>query len=301
MNRVATIPLQRTMAGAIQRSQAQLAVTQAQLSTGKKATDLASLGTETVRNLSARTLVAKQEAHIAVSTRIGTTLAMYDTNISGIDTLGGDLRFVIMNTIGQGKSAGLQDSIEAAFQQFRSILNASDAGTPLFGGSQTSQPFTPETLADTVGLDPADAFTNDDVRASARVGDNLDVKYGITASTVGTDMLTAFRSLAEMGPIGDTPTEAQLTALESVLGQLDTALGSVRSINADNGRRQAQVETLTTRAEERALLLTDIISRNEDADLGQVAMNLAQQKTTLQASYSVFGQLSELSLINYLR
>lgn len=301
MNRVATIPLQRTMAGAIQRSQAQLAVTQAQLSTGKKATDLASLGSETVRNLSARTLVAKQEAHVAVSTRIGTTLAMYDTNISGIDTLGSDLRLGIINAIGQGKATGLQDSVDAAFQQFRSILNASEAGTPLFGGSQTSQPFTPETLADTVGLDPADAFTNDDVRASARVADNLDVEYGVTASAVGTDMLTAFKSLAEMGPIGDTPTAAQITALKGVLGQIDTALGSVRAINANNGRRQAQVETLTTRAEERSLLLKDIISRNEDADLGQVAMNLAQQKTTLQASYSVFGQLSELSLVNFLR
>lgn len=301
MNRVATIPLQRTMSGAIQRSQSQLAVTQAQLSTGKKATNLADLGTETVRNLSARTLLTKQEAHAAVSNHIGTTLSMYDTNITGLDTLGSDLRQEILTTIGNGKAVGLQDSVNAAFQQFRAILNASEGGIPLFGGSQTTQPFTPKTLSETIGLDPADAFTNDDVRASARVADDLNVEYGITASTLGKDMLAAFKSLAEAGPIGETPTEAQLATLRTVLEQIDTALGGVRAVNADNGRRQAQVETLTTRAEERALLLKDIISRNEDADLGQVAMNLIQQKTTLQASYSVFGQLSELSLVNYLR
>ncbi len=301
MNRVATIPLQRTMSDAIQRTQQKLAVTQTQLSTGKKAQDYAALGTETVRNLSAHALVATQEAHAKVATRLGTTLAIYDANISNIDTVAADLRIDMMTAIGTGKAAGLQDAIEAAFDQFRSALNASEGGLPLFGGARTDQPFTPNTLADTVGLDPAQAFANDDVRASARVGDNLDVQFGITASELGTDMLAAFRTLAEAGDFGETPTQAQLDALRAALGQIDTALSGVRAVNAGNGRRQAQVETLAVRAEERTLILKDIISRNEDADLGQVAIDLAQQKAMLQASYSVFSQLSELSLVNFLR
>lgn len=301
MTRVATVPLQRTMSGAIQKSQAQLATTQVRLATGKKAPDLASLGTQTVRNLSARSLVARQEAHADVATRLGTTLSLYDANITGLDTLGSELRQNILTAIGTNASPGLQDAIQTAFDQFRSALNANEAGIPLFGGSQTADPFTPATLADTVGLDAADAFTNDGVRASARVGDNLDVRYGVTASELGGDMLAAFRTLAEAGPFGDTPTAAQLDALKAAKGQFDTALSGVRAVNAGNGRRQAQIETLATRAEERTTLLKDIISRNEDADLGQIAIDLAQQKTVLEASYSVFSQLSSLSLINYLR
>lgn len=301
MTRVATVPLQRTMSGAIQKSQAQLATTQVRLATGKKAPDLASLGTQTVRNLSARSLVARQEAHADVATRLGTTLSLYDANITGLDTLGSELRTNMLTAVGTNSSPGLQDAIEAAFDQFRSALNADEAGIPLFGGSQTDDPFAPTTLADTVGLDTADAFTNDDIRASARVGDNLDVQYGVTASELGGDMLAAFRTLAEAGPFGDTPTAAQMDALKTAIGQFDTALGGVRAVNASNGRRQAQIETLATRAEERTTLLKDIISRNEDADLGQIAIDLAQQKTVLEASYSVFSQLSSLSLINYLR
>lgn len=301
MNRVATIPLQRTMSDAIQRTQQKLAVTQTQLSTGKKAQDYAALGTETVRNLSAHSLVATQEAHAKVANRLGTTLAIYDANIGSIDTVAATLRIDMMTAIGTGKAAGLQQAIEAAFDQFRSALNASEGGLPLFGGAQTEQPFTPRTLADTVGLDPAQAFANDDVRASARVGDNLDVQFGITASELGTDMLAAFRTLAEAGDFGETPTAAQLETLRIALGQVDTALSGVRAVNAGNGRRQAQVETLGLRADERTLILQDIISRNEDADLGQVAIDLAQQKAMLQASYSVFSQLSELSLVNFLR
>ena len=48
-------------------------------------------------------------------------------------------------------------------------------------------------------------------------------------------------------------------------------------------------------------MLSSVIEGNEDADLGQVAIDLAQQKTVLEASYSVFGQLSRLSLVSYLR
>ena len=59
MNRVATIPLQRTMADAIQRAQQKLATTQTTLATGKKAQDYASLGTEAVRTMSAHSMLAK--------------------------------------------------------------------------------------------------------------------------------------------------------------------------------------------------------------------------------------------------
>lgn len=301
MNRVATIPLQRTMSDAIARTQSKLAVTQSQLSTGVKAQNFAALGTEAVRNVSARSLLANQEAYAKVANRLGTTLAMYDANISSIDTVAADLRLDVMNAIGTGKGAGLQEAIEAAFDQFGSALNASQGGVPLFGGAQTGQPFKPETLADTIGLDPAQAFANDDVRATARVGDNLDVEFGVTASELGTDMLAAFRTLAEAGNFGETPTAAQVETLRTALGQIDMALSGVRAVNAGNGRRQAQVETLSVRADERSLILSGIISRNEDADLGQVAIDLAQQKAMLQASYSVFAQLSELSLINFLR
>ena len=301
MNRVATIPLQRTMSDAIGRTQRKLAVTQLQSATLTKAQNFAALGTQAVRNLSARTLVATQEAHSEVADRLGATLAIYDANIMGIDTVAANLRIDMMTAVGLGKTSGLQQAIESAFDQFRSSLNASEGGLPLFGGAQTSQPFLPEKLADTVGLDPADAFTNDDVRASARVGDDLDVEFGVTASELGTDLLAAFRTLAEAGRFGETPTAAQLDTLRTALGQVDAALAGVRAVNADNGRRQAQVETLGIRAQERTLILKDIISRNEDADLGQVAMDLAQQKAMLQASYSVFAQLSELSLVNFLR
>lgn len=302
MTRVATIPLQRTMSGAIQRSQALLAITQQRLSTGKKAADFADLGTETVRNLSAHSLLARQDAQSTVAKRVGTTLSIYQSHLEGMDKAVGDLKNDILNAIGTGDAAGLQEAIETAFSQYRTSLNGSEGGAPLFGGSQTDgNPFTPDTLADVATTSAADAFKDDGVRSSARVADGVDVTYGITATAVGKDLYAAFKTLAQAGTIGAKPTAAQLDALKQSIGQLGTGLDSLRAVNADNGRKQNQVETLTTRGEQRGLLLEGVIETNEDADLGQVALDLAQQKTMLQASYSVFSQLSDLSLVNYIR
>ena len=302
MSRVATVPLQLTLSNAIQRAQGALAKSQTELATQKKASDFSALGTETVRNLSAHTMLAQQSAQTAVSKGLGTTLSLYASNISNIESSASDLRQQILTAVGTGQAGGLQDAIDSAFQQFRNSLNGSEGGVPLFGGSQTSgNPFQPQNLTDVASMSASQAFTNDGVVASARVADGVDVTYGVTASGVGTDLYSAFQTLAAAGPIGNVATPAQLTALNQAMGQLDTGLSTVRAVDAENGRKQAQVDTLAERGDQRSLLLQGVISDNEDADLGQVAADLSQQQTVLQASYSVFSKLSGLSLVNYLR
>ncbi len=299
--RVATIPLQQTTAISIQRSQQKLAVTQAQLSTGKKAPDLAALGSEAVRTLSAHTLLAKQESHAQNATRLGTTLSLYETSITAIENGSMELGNRIATAVGTRESAGLGEAISAAFDQFRSMLNTSEGGLPLFGGGISGEPFTTSKVEDLTGLPATDHFEDGTAIARARVGDGLDLNYGITASELGTEMTAVYRSLVEAGPFGETLTDAQKTTLTNIKIQLDDAVSGIRRINAENGRRLAQTDTLIDRANERALVLKDVISRNEDADLAQVAMDLAMHKTTLEASYSVFTQLNELSLLNYMR
>ncbi|MET1754385.1 flagellin [Novosphingobium sp. RD2P27] len=302
MTRVASIPMQRTMFNAIQRSQQKLSATQLQLASGKKAQNYADLGTDAVRTLSAHSLLARQDAHAAVIKRLGTTLSIQDANVAGIETSAESLRVAALNAVGTGGSAGLQEAIDAAFQQVRSALNADEGGVPLFAGSRTDQlPFTPEKLSDLVGVPVADNFINDRNRASARVSEGLDVKFGVLASDLGSKIMEGFRTLAEMGPIGETVTDAQKATLSDAIKQIESGLIDIRSINAENGRKQAQIETLGTRSEDRAILLKELISRSEDADLAEVGSELKMRQTVLEASYSVFSQLSGLSLVQYLR
>ena len=299
--RVATIPFQQTMRSALQKSQQDLVTTQRRLATGKQAIDLAGLGTDAVRTLSTRSLLAGQEAQAKTARQVGTTLALYDANIGQVDTLATDLRTSLMTAIGAGKTSGLQQNAEAAFAQFRSALNATSEGRALFGGAQVDgPPFLPATLADTAGATVADAFANDDVRSSARVADGIDVNYGVTASELGGEMLAVFRTLAEAGPFGETPTPAQLAALQAAVGQLDAAVPQIRALASVNGARQAQVETLATRADDRKTLLESIVAKNEGVDYGQLSIDLETQKQLLDISSSVFVQITRMSLASYL-
>lgn len=301
MSRIATVPLQNILSGSIQRSQQKLAVSQAQLASGKKATDVSDLGIDAVRTLSSRALMSRQNAYVMASDRVSATMTLYNTHLSGIESSSEDLRRSLLEVIGTGRSAGIQEQIESSFAQLKTSLNASEGGVPLFAGSQTEDiPFTPNSLSDLIPVPPSNAFTNDKVRPTARLSDGLDITYGVVADEVATGLVTAFSTLATAGPFGDTLTAAQLTAVTNAIDQLDSALKSVREVSAENGRKQAQIETFGTRANERATLLQTIVGKVEDADLGQVAIDISVQKTALEASLTVFSQLSKLSLVNYL-
>ncbi|MBB5685252.1 flagellin [Sphingobium boeckii] len=302
MNRVATGPVQYSMKTAMQTAQQRLANSLHQLETQKKATDYAGIGIDTSRLLSARSVLARQEAHKTVASHVSTTLEYYDTGLNAIDTQTEDLRKALLEVIGTGNGPGLQADIESNFDSLRATLNTVSAGNAIFAGSQTNtKPFIPQQLSDMVGLASADAFANDQILRSAQMADGVNVEFGIVASDVAGNLVKAYRTLAEAGPFGDKPTAVQLDAMKQAISELEIGLKDIRSNNAHNGAKQNQVETLGLRADERALMLEKVIGDAEDADMGQVALDIENNRAILTASYSVFAQISGLSLANYLR
>lgn len=302
MARIATLAMQNTLASAMARSQESLAESQLALASGKKATDYAGLGADAVRTLSARSLLSQQESYQANTSRLSTTLALYDANLTDLDDSLTDFRTEIYTAIGAGNYPNLDTLIENAFAELKNTLNATESGVPLFAGSQTSkEPFTPDSLDDLIGLDPADAFANDSVIQSSRVGQGIDLDYGILASDVGTKLVQAFKTLAEGGPYDtDELTAEQIATLETALGELDTGMKDLRAANSTNGQNQNRIDTMSDRAEERTTLLTELVGKVEDADLAQVALDISNRQTVLEASYSVYAKLQDMSLVNYI-
>ena len=301
MSRVATFSLQNVVVSSMQRAQQKLAVSQNQLATGKKAPDFATLGAGAIPSLSAHSLLARQEAQATVRSQINTKMSIQDSAMNDIASTAGDLKNQLLTVIGTGQSDGLQSTIEGAFQQFRWAINMNDGGEALFGGSQTdSDPFTPQSLQALVGVNEAEVFRNDQVKVSGHVADGVDMQFGVLASDIGTDIFNAFKTLAEASTIASTPTDDQKAAMQVAISQIDKGLSQLQGINAENGRKMAQLDELEDRAGQRTVLMQDIINQHEDADLSQIAIDISQRKTMLEASYSVFSQLSKLGLINYL-
>ncbi|HEX7852875.1 MAG TPA: flagellin [Sphingobium sp.] len=301
MNRVSTTQLQGTLMTGMQRSQSGLALSQFQLSTGKKAPYYSQLGADGVRALSANSLLSRQESYSDATKQTSSTLALYDTHMASIESTMTDLRKQLMNALGLDNGNDIAANTSTAFDDFKATINAQVGGNSLFAGSQTgTKPLAANDLSDTIGLDPADAFVNDTVRGTARVGEGLDLQYGVVASDFGGDFVKAFGTLANMGPIDGKLTDTQKDALRDAVSQIDTGLDRLNAVNGENGRKLAYLDTLTDRADGRAQLMQKVVGDTEDADLGQVVTDLTMYQTTLQASYSVFSRLSSMTLANYL-
>ncbi|QJU60486.1 flagellin [Sphingomonas sp. AP4-R1] len=294
--------MQTLMQSAMLRTQRSLADAQEQLSTTKKVQSYADLGTDSGRVLSARSMLAQYDAQSRVASRVDTTLSFYQSRLGQVDTTVSALRKTLLDVIGTGNASDLVGEASAAFDQFKAAMNAADGGKYLFAGGQTgAAPLVPQTLADTVGLDRDAAFTNDQTRLSARIAPGEDMSFGIVASDFGKNFVAAFRTLAEMGPVGERPTQAQIDAMTQAVSQMDAGLADLRVADAGNGRAQNRVDDMVKRADDRTLLLTSAVGDVEDADMGQVAIDISLRKTLLESSYSAFAQINGLSLANYLR
>lgn len=302
MTRIATVPMQQAMQSAMLRNQQSLADAQEQLNTTKKVQSYADLGTDANRVLSARTMLSQYDAQSRISKRVDTTLSFYESRLGEVNDTASKLRETLLNAIATGNAPDIQGEAGAAFDQFKAAVNAADGGQPIFAGGQTgTPPLVPQTLADTVGLDPNLAFTNDDTRLSARIAPGEDLSFGIVASDFGKNFVQAFRTIAEIGPVNLRPTQAQIDAMSKAVGELDAGLADLRATDAANGRAQNRVDDLTKLATDRTNMLTSAVGDVEDADMGQVAIDISLRKTLLESSYSAFAQINGLSLINYLR
>lgn len=302
MTRVSTFTLQNTLVASLQNNQASLADANLQLSTTKKVQDYAALGGGTARVLSASSMLAQQKAQSAVAARVNTTLGFYDTALNSIDSSASDLKTKLLKAIGNDDGSDLDSTIKSAFDAYRTALNTSEAGVPIFSGGQSgSLPFKPQSLSDLASLaSPSDAFGNDNTHMTARLGDTTNVQFGINASDMGTGMVDAFTKLAALGPFSDKLTDAQTQGLNEVMAQIDNGLAGVRRANGRNGDLQNQVDALGKRADDRSNLLTGVIGDAVDADLGQVAADISNRTTILSASYAAFDKLNNLSLLNFL-
>lgn len=302
MTRIATIPMQTVMQSAMLRTQRSLAEAQEQLSTTKKVQSYADLGADSGRVLSARTMLAQYEAQERIASRVDTTLSFYQSRLGQIDTATSALRKTLLDIIGTGNAADINGEASAAFDQFKAAMNAAEGGDFIFAGGATgAPPLVPQTFADTVGLDPNVAFTNDQTRLTATIAPGEDMSFGIVASDFGKNFVQAFRTLAEMGPTDARPTQAQIDLMVKAVGEIDAGLADLRVSDARNGRAQNRIEDTIKAAKDREILLKSAVGAVEDADLGQVAIDISLRKTLLESSYSAFAQINGLSLANYLR
>ena len=217
------------------------------------------------------------------------------------------MRQAIADALAADNADTLMQNVGGQFQAAVNGLNAKYDGKYLFGGGQVNAPpVTATSLASlTAGPPISSFFQNDNLQVQAKLDDSTTVTTGQLASSLGTNMLTAFQSLQAFdtgvnGPINGPLTATQRTFLESQLSVWDGIRSNLTTSTAQNGLVQQQLDQVKSNLTTQQNTLVGMIGDITDADMAKAATDLSNAQLSVQATARVLQSLQSTSLLNLL-
>ncbi len=305
MTRVSTYAQSQTLLASSMRRQTDLFQTQNQVSTGKKATVYACYAPQVSGLVSARAAKAAADSHVSVNKQLTTKLDLASQQLTRLLEAAQSAKQSVLTAVANGQADGAVTALEADTQTAIDALNAEFDGQFLFGGARgTQKPVTVQSLAGLASLaSPAAAFQNDTVKASMEVSEGVDLRYGQLADEIAAPLFASLQRIGQLNaatPLTGKLTSAQETALTAEISALDSAIRQIVDQQAQLGIAAKKVEDYTNDAQTRADNLDIFISDIEDVNMAEALTRLNNDRTALEASYKVTGELSKLSLLNYI-
>lgn len=281
---------------------------QNRVSTQKVATDLTGFGRGAENLTALKGAQSRIQGFLDTGEVVAARLESQDLALNQIADAIGQARAVIGNVLASDSANVLMLELQGQFQTVRNGLNARHQGGYLFAGADTTNaPVDVATLVDLAAApDVASTFGNDTLTPVSRLAESTSVETGYLADDVGTDIFQIFRDIQDYhagpnGPLTGKPTEAQKTFLTTQLARLDTARTGVTEVTSRNGSLQKRVETLNASHVAQITSLDALVAQKTDADLARAVTDLQLSQVAVQASAQVISQLSQVSLLNFLR
>lgn len=189
------------------------------------------------------------------------------------------------------------------------LLNATNRGDAIFGGTVTDQPPFAMTL-DVNGNVTAVTYQGNTAQAESEIAEDIMISTQIvgenntgsgprglvTDSRSGADLLNHLISLQNNLISGNTAAIAA-TDRGNLANDEDNLLYHISS----NGAIQARLETTQALNAERGLAIEEQVSKEVDADLAQTMVKLSQTQTAYEAALQSGARALNLSLLDYLR
>jgi flagellar hook-associated protein 3 FlgL len=314
MDRVSTTNSYNVVLSGILRAQQAQNEANNQLSTGKKATDLRGFASDSQTLVAARTVKVQTESYIKLNENLSRKLDTQDIYLTSTADAAETARQAVANAIANNSGAALMETLRLQFSAAVDSLNGQNEGQYLFAGSQTSTK--PVNVTSMAGLpDPAipgaiDAiFSNDSEVQTSRLNDATSVTTGLTASDIGTDLMTVFASIQayfttnSVPPnvaFGSTLTTAETTFLTTQMQAFASAHGGLTDRAALNGSIANGVATTITSQKARVDTIDSMTSDLSGINEAETVSRLRLAQQAVQAGAQVFLALKSSSLLNYL-
>lgn len=298
MERVSTAGLGQALLRSAMTVQARLAEKQTAQSSGLTEETYAALGS------GAGKLISLESQLSTLRSRADTTQTALDrvesmsAAVGSMVELMSELRSTLSGMSSQSSTSVDYNQLgQTMLEDLATLMNLQVDGRYLFGGGQTtaapvdvsllSVPTTPSTADNAY-------YQGDAAVQSVKVTDSASVDYGVNAGESGFEK--ALRAANMLANIDASDEDAIAEAYDLATQAMDELLAAQGRLGVNANR----LESWQQRQDTAASLMSERVSAAKAVDVAQVAVEIAQYQTTLQASYTVLGKLNSLSLVNYL-
>lgn len=303
MTRIANFAQSQRNIAYFMDTQKRLADGQIQASSGKKAQNYSGVAADVRRLVNLEASHVRITQHIANNNLIEDRLQMMESSVAQIFEAVSQYKSLLINALNANNSADLAMPIQtkALMDQIGALLNVEQDGRFLFSGTLTdTEPadFSLLPVGFTIPTADGDAsayYQGDTVKLSVQADQKFTVSYGVTADAVGFEQAIRAMQMVIVGPPNDRDT------MEDALRVITEAIDSVSNIRTQIGASRKALENANTRHNEFLLFAEKTISDLENADITRVITEMNANQVILEASFSIIGRLSRLTLTNFLR
>lgn len=307
MNRVATGNNYSSVLNDLMRAQSRQQEANAQVSSGKTASDLKGFARQAETLLATRSIQTKVEGFLTQGKTLTSKLESQNMALSQAADASAGARQAIAEALATGRGESLMSELSSWFSSASDALNAKFGGRYLFAGGQVDQPpVTASALTDlTTQPTVAAFFQNDNLTPTNQLDESTTIRSGFLADQLGTGLFDAFRQVQAFVDVNGGFTgqlnSTQEAFLQSMLDDFDGASASLTDATARNGLIQNRVDKTLNTQEARSAMLEGMVGGITDVDMAEAISRLQQAQTTVQASAQVFSVLSQSSLLDLLK
>jgi flagellin-like hook-associated protein FlgL len=291
----------------IQRITRQLSDLQRQVASGAKANDLLGFGAGASRLISAQGLRAATDARAAALQQLEARFGVQASALGQVASAAGTLSQSIHEAISSNDGRAVHVELSLAFSSVITALNESWNGQPLFAGERIGAgPVKINSLEELlVSLTPDQLFDEAERHQTLDLGVGEPIPLANKASEISIPLLSALRDLKQLvdGAGGELPaplTGTQRDQLQALAERVEAEIDTFNNAEGRAGQLEKRFVAERSRLLARSNLLVREVGEQADADLAMVAVQINSLVVQYEAAAKTFGDLSRLSLLQYL-
>jgi len=218
-----------------------------------------------------------------------------------------DLAQTMRQALSADDGRGVHTDLGLAFSGVVAAMNESWNGQSLFSGERMGgAPVKVDNLDDLrSALNQGTLFEESERAQTVDLGVGAPIKLADLASDLSTDLFRTFADLNDLvqqsgGEMPAPLSHEQQDALLALAGRFEEHANTLRNAQGRAGQLESRFEDERLRMQARSDFLEKEIGEDVDADLARIQMKLSALLVQYEATAKTFGDISRLSLLEYL-